>query len=175
MTITAKWKINTDYLNTYWDDWVRYKSEGRVFAVPAGLILAIIGIILSFIINLDISNIKLCSNALIVLGFFIVLWHYWEKRRWLNRMNQDSDHDAEQVMVFNEDGIKTKNPISSGEAKWKVVKEIVLAKNGMFLVLRKGISIYIPKQSILNGNTIKEIIKLYDESDALKKGSGSIF
>jgi hypothetical protein len=165
MTITAKWKINTDYLNTYWNDWVRYKSEGRMFVVPVGLILAMIGIILSFIVNLDISNIKLCSNVLIFFGFSIVLWHYWEKKRWLNRMRQDSEHDAEQVIVFDEDGIKTKNPISSGEAQWKVVKEIVSAKNGMFLVLRKGISIYIPKKSILNGNTMKEIIKLYDESD----------
>jgi len=132
--------------------------------VPVGFILVLIGIVFSFASNIDISYLKQCAGFFIVLGITIVSWHYWEKQHWFNRMIQDSADGTEQVMVFNEAGIKTKSSISSGEATWKIVKKIVPAKNGIFLVLKKGISIYIPKQSISDGNTMEEIIKLYEES-----------
>ena len=166
MIVTAKWEMNSDYFNKYWDDWITYKSEGRVYVVPVGFILVVIGIIFSFVTSIDISYLKQCGGFLIVLGITITSWHYWEKQHWLNKMIQDSTDGTELVMVFNEEGIKTKSPISSGEATWKIVKKIVPAKNGIFFVLKKGISIYIPKQSISAGNTMEEIIKLYEESNA---------
>jgi hypothetical protein len=78
-------------------------------------------------------------------------------------MLQDSDPESENIIIFNENGITTKSLLSSGEANWKIIKEIVRARNGIFLVLQKGISIYIPFQSLQEPNNIRQIIEMYNQ------------
>jgi len=81
-------------------------------------------------------------------------------------MIEESNINSEIIMTFTDEGIKTKTTLSSGEAKWDILREIIPAKNGIFLVLYKGISIYIPNYSLTENNSSEQIIEMFNNKNA---------
>lgn len=162
MEITAKWNHNPEYFEQYWKDWVKYRSKGRKHVLVFSLALIAAGVMIYLGAFPQTVFGQDRGIIIVLIGVSLALWHFGDKRKWIRSMPQDSRPDNEIVMVFSQNGIKTKSDISSGEASWDVVKELVPAQKGLFLVLQKGISIYLPGQSLTENNDISKIIEIFD-------------
>ena len=169
MEITAKWNHNPEYFEQYWKDWMLYRSKGRKHIRVFSLVLIISGFVL-YLGDLgafpEFTSSQSRGLIIVIIGILVAAWHFLDRRKWIKSMIQDSRPNNEIVMIFSQEGIKTKSDISSGEATWEAIKEIVPARQGLFLVLQKGISIYLPRQSLDDNNDINQIINLFHNQAA---------
>ncbi|WP_167882336.1 YcxB family protein [Leptospira sarikeiensis] len=112
---------------------------------------------------------SLLGLLLIVSGIVSFVWHYWDKYNWFRFLIQESDFDSENIITFSEENLKIQGKHSNGEINWSGIKDLVLAKYGLFLVLSKGISIYIPKgalsEDMLQVQELYKKAKLQSETD----------
>ena len=163
MEIIAKWKHNREYFQQYWKDWVKHRSKGTKDIPVISFFIIILGLFIYFSGLPSFTHYSNHGLTLVLVGTVLITWYMWYKHKWIHSMLQDSDPESENIIIFNENGITTKSLLSSGEANWKIIKEIVRARNGIFLVLQKGISIYIPFQSLQEPNNIRQIIEMYNQ------------
>ena len=162
MEITAKWQHNPEYFEQYWKDWMMYRSKGRKHILAFSLVLIILGVVLYFGALPQLASSQRRGIIIIIIGILVAAWHFWDKRKWIKSMIQDSRPNNEIVMNFSQEGIKTKSDVSTGEATWEAIKELVPAKQGLFLILQKGMSIYLPRQSLAENNDISQIVQLFN-------------
>jgi len=166
MEIVTKYKHNSAYFQQYWDDWLQYKSKGRQYIFHATVTLLALGVITLAVSSTPNTDMFKLGVLLVALGILLITWHFWDKKKWLNNMIEESNINSEIIMTFTDEGIKTKTTLSSGEAKWDILREIIPAKNGIFLVLYKGISIYIPNYSLTENNSSEQIIEMFNNKNA---------
>ncbi len=103
------------------------------------------------------------ATLLIVAGFWVSIWHFWDKRRWFNLLRHSKFFGEESRIQFTADKVLVSGPTSKGEMTWEAIEDIELANNGAFVVLQKGWSIYVPKVSNGQSNNLSEIIEFYDK------------
>lgn len=139
--------MSKEYYESYWHDWVKTMSKWRRWTLPLG----ITSLLLCLVLYLNVNNIPikmdLVLSVLFLFGVVEILWHFWSKWRWFSQMEATIDLQAENIFVFTREGIDITGPHSQGSVDWGAFKKVVAADNGLFFVLQKGVSIYVPDQA----------------------------
>ena len=159
--VIAKYTFDENYFQSYWRDWSKSRSVGRKWAIPIGVFFITTGV-LSFVM----SSKPLLSLIVFFIGLVNLIWHFWEKRIWFNNRRSAKNFGKENKLCFSKEGILIESSHSKGEMTWEALESIKKASDGLFLVLQKEISIYIPKQSVTNETDLNLIVKMYRDSNA---------
>lgn len=163
MEIEVSWSQNENYYKTFWQDFIKYRSNMRKWAIHIGLFI--------FITNVSIYIYAVTENKandiillFAVSGICVILWHFWDKSKWYNLMRSAPGYNKENNLKFTSDSIFFDGPTTKGEMSWEGIINIVPASMGMFLILQKGLSIYIPKSSVSNESEYNSILKFYESN-----------
>ncbi|TGL31628.1 hypothetical protein EHQ52_17020 [Leptospira koniambonensis] len=168
MEINAKWKFSPDYFEQFWADWILYRSKYRKHVMQFSLGSLFLGISILTISLLIATKYSFLGLLLLTSGIGSLIWHYFDKNRWFQIMIRESDLDSEILISFTEKGLKTQGKTSNGESTWEGIKDFIIAKNGFFLVLQRGLSIYVPQYALSGDmNLIKEFYLAASESNKI--------
>lgn len=163
MEIKVAWSQNEDYLNSFWKDFIKYRSKMRKWTIHLGLLIFITNVsIYVYLINQNKPYQSILLFA--VIGVFTIIWHFWDKYQWYSLMRNSPSFNKQNNIKFTSSAIFHDGPTSKGEISWKGIETIIPAANGMFLVLQKGLSIYIPKSAAENEQEYNSIFKLYESN-----------
>ncbi|CAH0535509.1 hypothetical protein VST7929_03079 [Vibrio stylophorae] len=163
MEIKVTWSQNEDYLNSFWKDFIKHRSKMRKWTIYLGMLIFIANIsIYVYFINQNKPHQSILLFA--VIGLLTIAWHFWDKFQWYNLMRNASSFNKQNILKFTSSSIFYDGPISKGEMSWEGIENIVLAANGMFLVLQKGLSIYIPKSAAASEQEYNSIFKMYESN-----------
>lgn len=166
MEITATWKSDKEYLQTFWKDWIKHRSKMRKWIIHIGIALILLGgILLANNIQTE-GLLKSKFLFLVILGAGIIVWHFWEKSKWFGVLRAAPSYGKENILRFTEKGIFYSIPTSKGEMAWEAIGDIVIASQGLFLIVQQGLSIYIPRSAVRSSTEFDLINKLYRESQA---------
>jgi len=162
MDISIKWITDENYIQAYWKDFINCRSKSRKWTLHLAVTLIVLGFVY-LIFGPNFNSPLPIAVALLCTGMLISIWHYWDKRKWFNLMRKSKSFGKENSLRFTVDNILFSGPTSKGEITWEGIEGIESAQNGTFIVLQKGLSIYLPRISNNQTNNLNEIIKFYDQ------------
>jgi hypothetical protein len=161
MEVKVTWLQDEEHLDSFGNDFLQYRSKTRKWTVQAGILVLITGAsILGYVIFMGI-NFRL-APIIPVFGIAMIVWHFWDKSKWFNLMRSSQSYKELNEVIFTPQLILHTGPTSKGEISWEGIADIVSENSGLFLILQKGISVYIPKSSASNESEYNDIIKLYE-------------
>jgi hypothetical protein len=166
MEIEARWAITEDYFRSYYRDWITDISKHKKWAIPIGCALILAGPVFHYSLSDIAQRFPLTGIAISAAGLYQIAWYFFEKRRWIKAMVSGSKLGEDVTLRFTHKGVDHSGPRTSGHITWDGFKRIVASKHGMFLILQKGISIYVPKTSIRTPNGLASIMELFQRQHA---------
>lgn len=160
MEVKVAWLQDEEYLDSYWKDFLQCRSKTRKWTVLAGILVFIFGASIWSYVLLNSIEFRL-APIIPVFGIAMVVWHFWDKSKWFNLMRSSQSYKKENEVIFTPQSILHSGPTSKGEISWEGITDIVSGNSGLFLILQKGLSVYIPQSSASNESEYNDIIKLY--------------
>ncbi len=163
MKITSKWIVDDAYIQDYWNDWIKYRSKHRKWAIHYGIFLIVASLILLLLFPIG-TNLHPLLLFGIFIGIAIIIWHFYDKAQWMKLIKKAISYGEENTVIFSRENLKIKGPTSNGEMIWKGIESIEKGELGFFLILQKGLSIYIPYHSLDNKDGFTYIDDFYAQS-----------
>ena len=143
MIASSRLAFNEEYYAQYYSDWVRTRSRFRKFAVPLGVLLVVVG----FVLLTQFEGHRYLGIAVIGFGIFHLIDALTYRSRWIKKRLAAGGSKAGQF-EFHDDRIHIHSDSSEGHFLLSGFVEFTPSDHGIFLIPQKGLSFYIPWQSI---------------------------
>ena len=169
--IEARWTQSPDYYRQFWTDWLGARSQFRKRAAPVGIALVLCG---AAVLSVpDSGTGRSLTSGLIVgaMGLAVLVWHQWDRVQWLRTMTSAA-HAGEVRLQFDHDRILHRGPTSHGEMSWNAVEQLTKGAHGLFLVLQRGLSVYVPLAAFHVAEDVAAVERMFVASRATSHGRG---
>lgn len=141
MNATAQLVFDRAYYELHYDDWLSHRSRWRKYAVPAACLLLLFGVGLAFTYRQQ----WLVGGVFAMFGAYELLAALTHRRRWINARVKTIHPNKTSIVELNEHGVTITSVNGSSRLRTTAFEQIIAAKNGVFLVIDTGVSIYIPE------------------------------
>lgn len=94
------------------------------------------------------------------------MWHYWDKNKWFKLVTGGVGYGGDVELVFSENGITHKGPTSEGTIQWNGIEQVQLSETGLYLILQKGISMFVPFYAFTEQGDIEKVMGYYHSAHA---------
>ena len=162
MEVSASWQTNNIYYRQYYQDWVKYISKKRKRAVPLALLIMACGGAISISCYFAGEYLFVIGCGIMGVGLSNLIWYFFDKRKWLRSLSSSDGTKESVTLTFTEAGIEHSGPTAQGTVTWAGIKNIVEGNNGLFLIVQKGLSIYIPYSAIHPQGGVSNIIQMFE-------------
>ena len=143
MIARSKLAFDEEYYAQYYCDWMRTRSRFRKFAVPLGLLIVMIGLVLLT----RFGGYRYLGFAVLGVGVFHLIEALTYRSRWINeRLVAGGSKNGQ--FEFHDDRIHIKSDGSEGYFLLSGLVESIPGDHGIFLIPQKGFCFYIPWESI---------------------------
>ena len=143
MIASSKVSFNKEYYAQYYSDWMRTRSKFRKFAVPLGVLIVVAG----FVLVTQLQRNHFLGIAVIGFGIFSLGDALTYRSRWIKKRLGAGGSKAGQF-EFHNDRIYIHSDSSEGHFLLSGFVDSTPSYHGIFLIPQKGLSFYIPWQSI---------------------------
>jgi len=157
LEVRAQFHMDKSYFRESYSQWLRNFSRFRRWERRIGAVLIFVGLA-----SAHYSVPPLVSAAIVTLGFAEILEFYWYRHNWISgRMEaRESGTTSNAVeLAFSETGVRHRGPTAHGEFSWHAVKKIDFLRQGLFLRIGDGHSIYVPAASLTPSDATEMIAK----------------
>ena len=167
MTVVVRWRQGEQYYQRLWRDVVRHRLRARRRVVPLGLALIAVGaaILIAMAAKPDQVTRAVAIGA-VVCGALSVVWHYADRARWFRMLRAAPQFDQMVEAEFGRDGIRHEGPIAHGEMSWAGIERLVRGDCGLFLVVQRGMSIYVPYEAFDGEQGVQQVEAMFDHACA---------
>jgi hypothetical protein len=138
----------------------------RRWVIPLALGLLVIGSILFVIQPICCEKLGFIGLVLSGIGIYQIIWHYWDKKQWFSRVTGNAGYGGEVEMKFAENGITHKGPTSEGTIQWKGIEQVQRTETGLYLILQKGISMYVPLYAFSEHEDLEKVMEYFYSAHA---------
>ena len=143
MIARSKLTFDREYFAQYYSDWMLARSRFRKFAVPVGLLIIILGLILLT----RFEGHRYLGLAVVGVGLFYLIDALTYRSRWIKkRLTAGGSKNVK--FEFFDDRIRIQSDNSDGYILLSGLLESKETDRGVFLVPQKELSFYIPWESI---------------------------
>lgn len=146
MKIEIEQKMSEDYFRELYDEMVNYRLKYRKWQIPISVLLILLAIPICFV---DEKS-YFFSVGILVFALMLAIDYFSEKRKWLKNRLASKMNGEMSILSFNEDGFFSKSLYSTSNGSWNSFTETVETPKGIFLVVDKGMSIYLQKENFKN-------------------------
>ena len=160
MIARSKVTFDDEYYSRYYSDWMRARSRFRKFAVPFGLLIVVIGLVLLA----QFDGHRLLGLAVIGFGIFQLADSVTYRSRWIKKRLTAGGSRSGQF-EFHDDRIHIKSDSSEGHFLLSGFVESTPSDHGIFLSPQKGLSFYIPWDSIEPPETLPRVRTLLAKTE----------
>jgi len=143
MIARSKLAFNEEYYAQYYSDWMRTRSSFRKFAVPLGFLIVVVG----FVLLTQFEGHRYLGIVVIGFGIFLLVDALTYRSRWIKERLGAGGSKVGQF-EFHDDRIHIQSDSSEGHFLLSGFVESTPSDHGIFLIPQKGISFYIPWESI---------------------------
>lgn len=154
MRIQVTQKLNKEYYNEYYSEWLKFRSKLKKWEHVIGFT----SLIAALIIYLTDNSLKFISVGLLIFGVLMIYEFYSSKAKWLKGRLKSKMADSEVTIIFEEDKILTIGPFTEMNGNWSFFNDAVETEKGLILIPENGISIYLQKKSFKEQSDIGAIV-----------------
>jgi hypothetical protein len=160
MIARSKLIYDGEYYALYYSDWIRTRSRFRKFAVPLGLLIVVIGIILLT----KFEDHRYLGFAVIGVGGFHLIDALTYRSRWIKKRLAAGGSRTGQF-EFHDERIHIRSDSSEGHFLLSGLVESTPSDHGIFLIPQKGLSFYIPWESIEPPDSLQRVRSLLTKTE----------
>jgi YcxB-like protein len=141
VNVVATLTIDREYYDTFYTNWLSYRSRWRRHAPVAAITLAII----PMAIMLLFPGHWLIAAGFLGLALANAIDVATHRMRWLKKRMKNVSPGKTAEVVFDDDGIHISTSHSDGNMKYAAFVDATLTPNGIFLVPENELSIFMPR------------------------------
>lgn len=153
MNVVATFIIDREYYDTFYTNWLAYRSRWRRQAPAAAITLATIPMAIMLLFP---------GHWLVVVGFLglalanaIDIATY--RMRWLKKRMEHISPGKTAEVVFDDNGIHLSTSHNDGNMKYAAFVDATLTPNGIFLVPDNGLSIFMPRAAFSSSEDFNSV------------------
>ncbi len=161
MNARADFQLTPEYFRASFDNWLSSKSKYRRWQLAVSVLLCVAGIA----VLLGGGRGSVLGGAMIGGGLFHAAEFYWYRWSWVRqRVNARDGIESHMQLAFDDDGIYIKGPTSEGRVSWRGIKGATEGKGGVLLSFGDGMSMYVPRQSLVPPDAMSYIVRRVAEA-----------
>ncbi len=141
--ITARWTLSRGYNRQAWKDLLATRARFRRWSVSGAVSLITVGLVIALMSGFEQTGVRVALYSC-AFGLAHLVWHYWDRARWLRMMMTAPSADGAVEVSFAPSGLSMRGPTSRGEVSWAGVEAVIRGRRGLIVVLQHGILIYVP-------------------------------
>jgi ABC-type multidrug transport system fused ATPase/permease subunit len=154
MIAQAKIHRSREYYEEDFEQWRRYISRRHQWEFWLSLSALIAGLVFFFLWHFRITGLFLITVAVVELALFFL-----QKPLWVSSKLRHQGADTEFELFFHEDHIEIFVRSFKGKVLWRDVKRTFRTPSGVFLWIKQGSHIYIPRESIAPVDAFEKIVQ----------------
>jgi hypothetical protein len=166
LRIIAKWNLSEAYYKGLWQQSLKSRTTFRRWVIQLALGFLAIGFTLFAIQPTCCEKLGFSGLVLSCIGIYEIMWHYWDKNKWFKLVTGGVGYGGDVELVFSENGITHKGPTSEGTIQWNGIEQVQLSETGLYLILQKGISMFVPFYAFTEQGDIEKVMGYYHSAHA---------
>lgn len=153
MNALATINYDREYFDTFYANWVSYRSRWRRFAIPIAITLVAL---MAMACLLSFSYRPIAGGLLVIaiVNFFDAATY---RVRWIRKRLASIAVDKTANFVFTDDNIRISSANSDGTLTYNAFGLVTITPEGIFLVPDSGMSIFIPRTAFSDDNQFREV------------------
>jgi len=154
MIAHAKISRSREYYEEDFIQWRRYISRRHRWEFRVSLTAIAVGLFFFFQWHFPITGI-----FLIVAGLVQLILYYFQKSLWVSSKLRNTDTSPEFELFFYEDYMEISVQSFKSKVSWLEINRAFSTPIGLFLWIKQGSHIYIPKASIVPPDAFEQIVQ----------------
>ncbi len=154
MIAQARIRRSRQYYEEDFKQWRRYISRRHQWEFWLSIAAIVAGLFLFFQWHFQISGI-----FLMIAGLVQLILYYFQKPLWVSAKLKQQGPDTEYELFFHEDHIEIAVSSFKGKVPWRDIKRTFRTPVGLFLWIKQGSHIYIPKSAISPPDAFEQIVQ----------------
>jgi len=154
MIAQAKIRRSREYYEEDFVQWRRYISRSHQWEFWLSMAAMALGLFLFLKWHFQIAGI-----FLIVAGLVQLILYYFQKSLWVSSKLKQQGADTEYELFFHEEHIEIAVSSLKGQVAWRDIKRAFRTPAGLFLWIKQGSHIYIPKSAIEPPEAFEQIVQ----------------
>ena len=146
MKAVAKISFDRNYFETFYSNWLDYRSRWRRYAIPFAIAFLIAAFAAAVLSPMPYSAM---AFPFVFVAVFNMVDAATYKMRWIRKRLVSNAVDKTAELVFTDDDIRISSQNSEGTVKYAAFGSMNVTPNGIFLVPDSGVSIFVPRSSFL--------------------------
>ena len=152
--------VDQPYYDSFYQNWITYRSRRQRYALPATLTVAAAAIIAVIVA----PEFRAISGGILVAAILYSIDAGTHRQRWLRQRKKSLSLGKEVSLHFNEETVQVTTANSEGRLNYRAFESSFATPNGLFLVPENGISIFVPKSAFCSEEEYDAVTKKLDES-----------
>ena len=150
---SAKFSRDRAYLEENYKEWLKYISKGKKYEPFLATLFIVLGFSFLFF-----KGFIIVSITGIAIGIFELILFKRHKLKWITNRLKSKNNDDDIFINFFQDYFEIIIPSSNEKIDYKNIFRVKITHRGIFIWLKKGMNLYIPKESITPVESIELII-----------------
>jgi hypothetical protein len=156
MIATAHVTFDVAYFELQYAEWLKHRSRYRKYSIWFAAAIFLCGVVIA----ITLQRTWFAGVVIAGAGIYELVVSATYKRRWVNaRLPKQRDYQSVQF-EFHPDSISSTSENGSGTMQLAGLAGFTAASHGFFLMPQMGVSLYIPRDSILPEESYSTLIQL---------------
>ena len=149
MNAVASINYDRHYFDTFYANWIAYRSRWRRFAIPLAFTFVLVATIALWLLPLH----RPIAGAFLVVAILNLIDALTHRMRWVRQRLSSVAVDKSATLTFTDDNIEISTANSDGTMTYDGFGVVSITPGGIFLVPDSGVSIFVPNDSFVDADT----------------------